>query len=147
MNAALSRAASASHTPVSTVIPCARSVGIPFAADPLIGVLQRAHHSCDARIDDALRAGSGAADMTAGFERDVQRGTACAVSGLCERVDLGVRFACAFVPALSDHDTVGRHHHGPDHRIGRGAALPTRRVKEGTTHVSFVDRSTGYHFS
>jgi hypothetical protein len=121
--------------------------GLAFSADPLVRILERAHHSRDPRLDDPVRAGPGAPDMTARLERYVHRRPTCRGAGAFERVDLGVRFARSLVPPLPDHDTISRDHHRAHHRIRRGAALPACRVEQGTSHVSFVDGPAGYHFS
>ena len=66
-------------------------------------------------------------------------------AGGVEREDLGVRSAGDAMRALTNHDPVGRHHDGANHRIGRRRAATALCQKQRALHEFTV--CGGYHWS
>jgi hypothetical protein len=66
----------------------------------------------------------------AGLQSDVEGRAARPLSGVAERLDLGVRTAGPAVPAAAD-DLVPLHEDGADPRIGRGAVASAGGQAEG----------------
>ena len=118
----------------------------PTAADARVGILHGGDDTRDARPENALSARTSPADMTTGLEGHKQGAASCPLPGGVERVNLGMRFAGALVPAVADDHTVGRNDDGAHHGIRRGAPGPARRVKECAPHHRAVEGAP-YHFS
>ena len=80
-NPALISAASAWHSPVSTVEPGGPQPRYPAAGNPRVGILDRDHHPAHPGGDQRIGARRRLAPMTAGFEGDVGDGAPRRLAG------------------------------------------------------------------
>ena len=78
----LSFCASDSITPVTTSTPLVRSLAKPVPRVLGIGIFHRRDHARDSCCQNRLGARAGAPGVIAGLQRDVERGAACAISGI-----------------------------------------------------------------
>src|SRR5215204_4959364 len=87
-----------------------------------IGINRPHHDMSDTGANDGGYTGWRALiQMTAGFERHVQRRAFCQAPRLLKREDFGVRSARDVMVSLAHHPATG-HYESPDHRIGAGLA-------------------------
>ncbi len=100
-------------------------------------IVGRHHDSRDPRADDRLRAGRGAALVTARFERHVEGCARRILAAGRERDTLGVRLAGACVEALSDH-LAALDDDGADERIGAGVATSGRGQLDSSLQVARI---------
>src|SRR6185369_7105606 len=91
--------------------------------DPRIGIAVAGHDLGDPRRDHRVSARRRAAVVRAGLQGHIERRAARPLSGVAERLDLGMRTADLAMPAAAD-DLVPLHENGTDHRIGRSAVAP-----------------------
>ena len=80
--------------------------------------------------------------VIAGFEGDIGGGAAGSFTGEAQRMDLGVRFAGALVPAFADDGTIA-HDDAADARIGCRRVQPARRQLQGAGHEPVVGGAEG----
>ena len=101
------------------------------AVDLRVGVDHPDDDPTDTSFDDSMHAGTGAADVTAGLERAIQRRVTCSLVGLrlgfVQRSHLGVRQARPLVIPRPDDGTLRRDHHRTNHRVG--AAVTTAPLR------------------
>ena len=90
------------------------------------------HDSRDARLEDRLCAGRGAAVMVAGFERGVECGPA-SIGTVFERLRFGVRLSGARVETLTYDSAVARDHDA-DERVGCSGVAPALGKLTGAVH-------------
>ena len=90
-NAAFSRRASASRTPVSTSTPACAQPAKPRPSTTRVRIAGGDDDPSDAGVDDRARARRRAAEVVAGLERAHDGGAAGAVARRAQRHDLGVR--------------------------------------------------------
>lgn len=126
--------------------PCGAELGDALAGDCGEGVLHGDDDFCESSGDDRLSAWGSFAVMAAGFEGDVESTAACAVGGLTEGVDFGVRSAEAFVAALSDDVTCGIEDDGSDHGVRLDGPLSGGGEFECSPHVCGGIGSVGARF-
>ena len=112
------------------------------AGDERIGILAGNHRATNPPFDNAWRARAGPAGVAAGLERAIERRPTRPIAGIAKRVNLSVRRSRRFVKAAADHDTLGVHDHGADHRIRRRATPSPLRERERARHEIEV-----YHLS
>jgi hypothetical protein len=63
-------------------------------------------HTLNAGLNHSLRAGRGAALMTAGLERNDDRSTLSSITGLSKRTHLGMSFSCLGMKAFTHQGPV-----------------------------------------
>ncbi len=80
--------------------------------------------------------------MAAGFEGDVGGGTAGALAGLAQRMDLGMRLAGAYVPALTDQFAIGDDD-ATDPWVRMGRIKPLARQLQRPGHPGVIGRHSG----
>ena len=114
-----------------------------------IRIAHRGHDARHSRGEHGIDAWRSAPMRVARLERDVHRGAArigAAPRSIGQRVDLGVRFACALVESLADDRAVA-HDHAADARVGRRRVKAARRKLEGARHVGAVSLRVARHFA
>ncbi len=108
----------------------------------LLGRVVRADdHAADPRLQDRLGAGRRLALVAAGLQRHVQRRLAqIRHPARLDRIDLGVRGAVAFVPALAQHLAVARDHRPHDGvRLDRPGAVLGQLDRPRQVHLVCLD--------
>lgn len=79
-------------------------------------IRHRGDDSLDSGRDHRLGARGGLAVVAAWLQSDIECGASGQMTGLPERVDLGMRSTIDFVPALADDPAIA-HDDGADHRV------------------------------
>ncbi len=118
------------------------------ALDERKRIFHRSHDADDAGGHDPLGAWPGAAGMDARFERAVQRGAPCPLTGFLQRSHLGMGFAGAFMATVADDDAFRRDDTGADERVGGRPADGAARMLERPPHPPHVraPKRVVYHF-
>src|SRR3954468_13041796 len=130
--------------------------GEPAAAHLRKRIFHRGDDTADTCRDDPIGAGTSPAQMHAWLEGAVQRGAARGIARFVQRVHLRVRFACALVRALPDHNPFTRYDARTHHWIRGSSTEATARMVQGAMHpaqvlrpgaVAATARQGLYHFS
>ncbi|EXF42540.1 hypothetical protein BAY1663_05062 [Pseudomonas sp. BAY1663] len=109
----------------------------PAPGDLRIGVLHRRHHTGDAGLDQGLGARRRTPVVAAGLEGDVGGGATRTFAGLAQRMDLGMRFAGAHVPAFADPLAIGDDD-AADPRVGMRRIQALARQLQGAGHPGVI---------
>ena len=126
--ASFSLRASASQRPFVHFDAAAAQLGEAAAADQRIGIAHGSDDALHAGRDDRVGAGTGASNVRAGFQVQIERGAARTLAGLFQRQHLGVLQAVVSVEAAAD-DLARRGRPAPRRRTGW--ARPARCLSRG----------------
>ena len=118
--ASLSFFASASQRPSLHLDASSTQLRESATGDQRIGIAHRHKYTLYSCGDHCVGAGTGAADMRAGFEIDIERRAARSLAGFFHRQHFCVLPLFVGVRAATDDLATSGHHHGADARIGRG---------------------------
>ena len=113
------------------------AVGGALPRDQRVGIVDGIDQPPDAGGDDRLAAWWRTSVMAAGLERDVERGAACGLAGLCQSDDLAMRPA-AIARAATPHDDPVAHDEGADAGVWRRTSHAATAQRQRCRHEAHI---------